>query len=162
MSSPCFNCSQNFSWNSTQPCTCSIPFYLDQPYEVSRSHPGGLSWKHSHAPSDPCDLMLFSSSTEQRLHVLRPLQLLPEPPSLREVQRRQPAERTPGIPQGRTCSTWTEHEGQILTHLRSHLRDPSNLRSCCSYRNLLLSIQGTPCPQKLSVLFTVKEREGIH
>lgn len=34
MSSPCFNCSQNFSWNSTRPCTCSIPFYLDQPYEV--------------------------------------------------------------------------------------------------------------------------------
>uniref|UniRef100_A0A4W6ES61 Cell cycle control protein n=1 Tax=Lates calcarifer TaxID=8187 RepID=A0A4W6ES61_LATCA len=33
MSSPCFNCSQNFSWNSTRPCTCTIPFYLDQPYE---------------------------------------------------------------------------------------------------------------------------------
>lgn len=35
MSSPCFTCSQNFSWNSTRPCTCSIPFYLDQPYEVT-------------------------------------------------------------------------------------------------------------------------------
>uniref|UniRef100_A0A3Q3LI54 Cell cycle control protein n=1 Tax=Mastacembelus armatus TaxID=205130 RepID=A0A3Q3LI54_9TELE len=33
MSSPCFNCSQNFSWNNTRPCTCTIPFYLDQPYE---------------------------------------------------------------------------------------------------------------------------------
>ncbi|XP_054474317.1 cell cycle control protein 50A-like isoform X2 [Anoplopoma fimbria] len=33
MSSPCFNCSQNFSWNSTRPCTCTIPFYLEQPYE---------------------------------------------------------------------------------------------------------------------------------
>lgn len=33
MSSPCFNCSQNFSWNNTRPCTCTIPFYLEQPYE---------------------------------------------------------------------------------------------------------------------------------
>ncbi|XP_033990688.1 cell cycle control protein 50A-like [Trematomus bernacchii] len=32
-SSPCFNCSQSFSWNSSRPCTCSIPFYLEQPYE---------------------------------------------------------------------------------------------------------------------------------
>ncbi|XP_040016904.1 cell cycle control protein 50A [Gasterosteus aculeatus] len=32
-SSPCFNCSQNFSWNSTSPCTCTVPFYLEQPYE---------------------------------------------------------------------------------------------------------------------------------
>ncbi|KAA8582942.1 hypothetical protein FQN60_015488, partial [Etheostoma spectabile] len=24
---------ENFNWNSTRPCTCSIPFYLDQPYE---------------------------------------------------------------------------------------------------------------------------------
>lgn len=35
MSSPCYNCSQSFSWNNTRPCTCSIPFYLDQPYEVT-------------------------------------------------------------------------------------------------------------------------------
>lgn len=33
VSSPCFTCSQNFSWNSTSPCTCTIPFYLEQPYE---------------------------------------------------------------------------------------------------------------------------------
>ncbi|KAI3364626.1 hypothetical protein L3Q82_011406, partial [Scortum barcoo] len=33
MSSPCFNCSQSFSWNSSRPCTCTIPFYLEQPYE---------------------------------------------------------------------------------------------------------------------------------
>ncbi|XP_034383124.1 cell cycle control protein 50A-like [Cyclopterus lumpus] len=32
-SSPCFSCSQSFSWNSTRPCTCTVPFYLEQPYE---------------------------------------------------------------------------------------------------------------------------------
>lgn len=37
VSSPCFNCSQSFSWNSTRPCTCVIPFYLEQPYEVRKS-----------------------------------------------------------------------------------------------------------------------------
>ncbi|XP_037541958.1 cell cycle control protein 50A [Nematolebias whitei] len=43
LSSPCFNCSQNFSWNSTKPCTCSIPFYLDQPYESNVFMYYGLS-----------------------------------------------------------------------------------------------------------------------
>ncbi|XP_038160856.1 cell cycle control protein 50A-like isoform X2 [Cyprinodon tularosa] len=43
MSSPCFNCSQNFSWNSTKSCTCSIPFQLDQPYESNVFMYYGLS-----------------------------------------------------------------------------------------------------------------------
>ncbi|XP_034018514.1 cell cycle control protein 50A-like [Thalassophryne amazonica] len=43
MSSPCFNCSQNISWNSTRPCTCSIPFHLDQPYESNVLMYYGLS-----------------------------------------------------------------------------------------------------------------------
>lgn len=38
MSSPCFNCSQSFSWNSTRPCTCVLPFSLEQPFEVSMKH----------------------------------------------------------------------------------------------------------------------------
>lgn len=42
-SSPCFTCAQNFSWNSTRPCTCSIPFYLDQPYESNIFMYYGLS-----------------------------------------------------------------------------------------------------------------------
>uniref|UniRef100_A0A673MP34 Cell cycle control protein n=1 Tax=Sinocyclocheilus rhinocerous TaxID=307959 RepID=A0A673MP34_9TELE len=33
MSSPCFNCSQSFSWNSTTPCRCVLFFSLDQPFE---------------------------------------------------------------------------------------------------------------------------------
>ncbi|ROL46243.1 Cell cycle control protein 50A [Anabarilius grahami] len=33
MSSPCFNCSQSFSWNSTTPCKCVLSFSLDQPFE---------------------------------------------------------------------------------------------------------------------------------
>ncbi|CAB1330735.1 unnamed protein product [Coregonus sp. 'balchen'] len=33
MSSPCYNCSQSYSWNSTKSCTCSVPFALDQPFE---------------------------------------------------------------------------------------------------------------------------------
>ncbi|XP_068454921.1 cell cycle control protein 50A-like [Clinocottus analis] len=33
VSSPCFNCSQTFRWNSSRPCTCTVPFYLEQPYE---------------------------------------------------------------------------------------------------------------------------------
>ena len=33
-SSPCYNCAQNYSWNSTSSCTCSVPFTLDQPFEV--------------------------------------------------------------------------------------------------------------------------------
>ncbi|TKS75330.1 Cell cycle control protein 50A P4-ATPase flippase complex beta subunit TMEM30A [Collichthys lucidus] len=43
MSSPCFNCSQNFSWNSTTPCTCTIPFFLEQPYESNVFMYYGLS-----------------------------------------------------------------------------------------------------------------------
>ncbi|KAM9840713.1 cell cycle control protein 50A-like [Aulostomus maculatus] len=43
MSSPCFNCFQNLSWNSTRPCTCSVPFYLDQSYESNVFMYYGLS-----------------------------------------------------------------------------------------------------------------------
>ncbi|KAJ8389360.1 hypothetical protein AAFF_G00120680 [Aldrovandia affinis] len=32
-SSPCFNCSQSYSWNNTKPCTCSVSFTLDQAFE---------------------------------------------------------------------------------------------------------------------------------
>ncbi|XP_005813170.1 cell cycle control protein 50A-like [Xiphophorus maculatus] len=43
MSSPCFTCAQNFSWNGTKPCTCSVPFHLDQPYESNVFMYYGLS-----------------------------------------------------------------------------------------------------------------------
>ncbi|XP_075871506.1 cell cycle control protein 50A-like [Nelusetta ayraudi] len=43
LSSPCFNCSQNFSWNSTWSCGCSIPFHLDHSYEGSVFMYYGLS-----------------------------------------------------------------------------------------------------------------------
>uniref|UniRef100_A0A1A8B471 Cell cycle control protein 50A n=1 Tax=Nothobranchius furzeri TaxID=105023 RepID=A0A1A8B471_NOTFU len=43
MSSPCYNCSQNFSWNSSRPCACSLPFYLDQPYDSNVFMYYGLS-----------------------------------------------------------------------------------------------------------------------
>ncbi|KAJ8356088.1 hypothetical protein SKAU_G00188820 [Synaphobranchus kaupii] len=42
-SSPCFNCSQSYSWNSTKPCTCSVPFVLDQAFEGSVFMYYGLS-----------------------------------------------------------------------------------------------------------------------
>ncbi|XP_030624453.1 cell cycle control protein 50A isoform X1 [Chanos chanos] len=32
-SSPCYDCAQNYSWNSTAPCVCSVEFTLDQPFE---------------------------------------------------------------------------------------------------------------------------------
>ncbi|XP_024275574.1 cell cycle control protein 50A [Oncorhynchus tshawytscha] len=43
MSSPCFNCSQSFSWNSTRPCTCALPFSLEQPFESNVFMYYGLS-----------------------------------------------------------------------------------------------------------------------
>ncbi|KAG7465741.1 hypothetical protein MATL_G00156820 [Megalops atlanticus] len=43
MSSPCFNCSQNYSWNSTAPCKCSVSFSLDQPFESNVFMYYGLS-----------------------------------------------------------------------------------------------------------------------
>ncbi|KAJ8353143.1 hypothetical protein SKAU_G00207100 [Synaphobranchus kaupii] len=43
MSSPCFNCSNNFSWNSTVPCKCSVSFSLDQPFESNVFMYYGLS-----------------------------------------------------------------------------------------------------------------------
>ncbi|XP_048831205.1 cell cycle control protein 50A-like [Brienomyrus brachyistius] len=43
MSSPCFNCSQGPSWNSTWPCHCSIAFTLDQPFESNVFMYYGLS-----------------------------------------------------------------------------------------------------------------------
>lgn len=42
-SSPCFNCSQGFNWNSTRPCTCTLPFSLDQPFESNVFMYYGLS-----------------------------------------------------------------------------------------------------------------------
>lgn len=43
MSSPCFNCSQSFSWNSTTPCKCTLSFSLDQPFESNVFMYYGLS-----------------------------------------------------------------------------------------------------------------------
>ncbi|XP_067240854.1 transmembrane protein 30Ab [Chanodichthys erythropterus] len=43
MSSPCFNCSQSFSWNSTTPCKCVLSFSLDQPFESNVFMYYGLS-----------------------------------------------------------------------------------------------------------------------
>ncbi|XP_062323326.1 cell cycle control protein 50A-like [Osmerus eperlanus] len=43
MSSPCFNCSQSFSWNSSRPCTCVLPFSLEQPFESNVFMYYGLS-----------------------------------------------------------------------------------------------------------------------
>ncbi|XP_058879502.1 cell cycle control protein 50A-like [Acipenser ruthenus] len=31
--SPCYNCSQTLTWNSTKPCVCKIPFTLEQSFE---------------------------------------------------------------------------------------------------------------------------------
>lgn len=93
MSSPCFTCAQNFSWNSTKPCTCSVPFHLDQPYEV---RPAAF-WVKVRCSRG---ITVSLPPAEQRLHVLRTLQLLPEPPAVRQVPRRQPAERKRGVPQG--------------------------------------------------------------
>ncbi|XP_046877326.1 cell cycle control protein 50A-like [Hypomesus transpacificus] len=43
MSSPCFNCSQSFSWNTSRPCTCVLPFSLEQPFESNVFMYYGLS-----------------------------------------------------------------------------------------------------------------------
>ncbi|XP_024293419.1 cell cycle control protein 50A isoform X2 [Oncorhynchus tshawytscha] len=43
MSSPCYNCSQSYSWNNTKSCTCSVPFSLDQPFESNVFMYYGLS-----------------------------------------------------------------------------------------------------------------------
>ncbi|XP_077077066.1 transmembrane protein 30Ab [Siphateles boraxobius] len=43
ISSPCFNCSQSFSWNSTTPCKCVLSFSLDQPFESNVFMYYGLS-----------------------------------------------------------------------------------------------------------------------
>ncbi|XP_067312280.1 transmembrane protein 30Aa [Pseudorasbora parva] len=42
-SSPCYNCAQNYSWNSTSVCNCSVPFTLDQPFESNVFMYYGLS-----------------------------------------------------------------------------------------------------------------------
>ncbi|KAL6105798.1 tmem30a [Pungitius sinensis] len=39
----CYNCSQNFTWNSTTPCVCSVPFTLAQPFESNVFMYYGLS-----------------------------------------------------------------------------------------------------------------------
>ncbi|MBN3301791.1 cell cycle control protein 50A [Amia ocellicauda] len=43
MDSPCYNCSSNYSWNSTSPCQCRIHFTLDQPFESNVFMYYGLS-----------------------------------------------------------------------------------------------------------------------
>ncbi|KAG1936319.1 transmembrane protein 30Aa [Pimephales promelas] len=43
MSSPCYNCAQNYSWNSTSVCTCSVPFTLDQHFDSNVFMYYGLS-----------------------------------------------------------------------------------------------------------------------
>ncbi|XP_020343806.1 cell cycle control protein 50A-like [Oncorhynchus kisutch] len=43
MSSPCYNCSQSYSWNNTKSCTCFVPFSLDQPFESNVFMYYGLS-----------------------------------------------------------------------------------------------------------------------
>ncbi|KAI7800305.1 transmembrane protein 30Ab [Triplophysa rosa] len=43
MSSPCFNCSINHSWNNTTPCKCVLAFSLDQPFESNVFMYYGLS-----------------------------------------------------------------------------------------------------------------------
>ncbi|KAM9704523.1 cell cycle control protein 50A-like, partial [Menidia menidia] len=42
-SSPCFSCSRSLLWNRTSPCTCSVPFHLDQAYESNVFMYYGLS-----------------------------------------------------------------------------------------------------------------------
>ncbi|KAL4624074.1 cell cycle control protein 50A-like [Arapaima gigas] len=42
-SSPCFTCSQTYSWNSSTPCRCSVAFSLDQPFESNVFMYYGLS-----------------------------------------------------------------------------------------------------------------------
>ncbi|XP_056446584.1 cell cycle control protein 50A-like [Gadus chalcogrammus] len=42
-SSPCYNCAQNYSWNSTSSCTCKVPFTLEQPFESNVFMYYGLS-----------------------------------------------------------------------------------------------------------------------
>uniref|UniRef100_A0A674EIH4 Cell cycle control protein n=1 Tax=Salmo trutta TaxID=8032 RepID=A0A674EIH4_SALTR len=42
-SSPCLDCSQSFSWNSTRQCTCALPFSLEQPFESNVFMYYGLS-----------------------------------------------------------------------------------------------------------------------
>ncbi|KAI4884686.1 hypothetical protein NFI96_020387 [Prochilodus magdalenae] len=37
-SSPCYNCLKNPSWNSTTPCTCTVNFSLEQPFELEHPH----------------------------------------------------------------------------------------------------------------------------
>ncbi|XP_072543110.1 cell cycle control protein 50A-like [Salminus brasiliensis] len=43
LSSPCFNCSQSYNWNSSMPCRCTLPFSLEQPFESNVFMYYGLS-----------------------------------------------------------------------------------------------------------------------
>ncbi|XP_066533381.1 cell cycle control protein 50A-like [Hoplias malabaricus] len=43
VSSPCYNCAQNYSWNSSTSCNCSLNFFLDQPFESNVFMYYGLS-----------------------------------------------------------------------------------------------------------------------
>ncbi|KPP79885.1 transmembrane protein 30A-like [Scleropages formosus] len=42
-SSPCFTCSQTYSWNSSIPCKCAVSFSLEQPFESNVFMYYGLS-----------------------------------------------------------------------------------------------------------------------
>lgn len=44
--SPCYNCAKNFTWNTTEPCVCTVNFTLLQPFEVSSDPPpASRHWK---------------------------------------------------------------------------------------------------------------------
>lgn len=116
-SSPCYNCAKNFSWNNTKSCTCTIPFQLDQPYEVR------CIQDYSPAAASLIKLTfthLSLNQTEQRLHVLWPLQLLPKSQTLREVKRWQPAERKHRFPQGRSfiSNGKQEKESELISRTK--------------------------------------------
>uniref|UniRef100_A0A4W5MUJ8 Cell cycle control protein n=1 Tax=Hucho hucho TaxID=62062 RepID=A0A4W5MUJ8_9TELE len=75
-SSPCFDCSQSFSWKSTRRCTCALPFSLEQPFESNVFMYYGLSnfyqnhWRYvksrddSQLNGDPTSLMNPSKECE--------------------------------------------------------------------------------------------------
>ncbi|XP_039904809.1 cell cycle control protein 50A-like [Simochromis diagramma] len=41
--SPCYNCAKNFTWNTTEPCVCTVNFTLLQPFESNVFMYYGLS-----------------------------------------------------------------------------------------------------------------------
>ncbi|XP_043919970.1 cell cycle control protein 50A [Protopterus annectens] len=58
INSPCYNCTQYALWNSTTPCKCSVPFTLEQPFEVLilLYYPlGNFYGGHRHYVNSDCD-----------------------------------------------------------------------------------------------------------